>query len=59
LAGLSLVFTGELTSYSREEAIDLAKRFGAQVFISNQGPPAVLMLITAGLCSNHPVELTL
>lgn len=28
LAGLSFVFTGELTSFSREEAVDLAKRFG-------------------------------
>jgi replication factor C subunit 1 len=27
LAGLSLVFTGELSSFSREDAIDLAKRF--------------------------------
>ncbi len=27
LAGLSLVFTGELSSFSREEAIDIAKRF--------------------------------
>ncbi|KAH9483192.1 Replication factor C subunit 1, partial [Psilocybe cubensis] len=31
LAGLSLVFTGELSSFSREEAIDLGKRFGARV----------------------------
>ncbi|PPQ72055.1 LOW QUALITY PROTEIN: hypothetical protein CVT26_006737 [Gymnopilus dilepis] len=31
LAGLSMVFTGELSSFSREEAIDLAKRFGARV----------------------------
>ncbi|KAG6892127.1 hypothetical protein C0993_004764, partial [Termitomyces sp. T159_Od127] len=28
LAGLSFVFTGELSSFSREEAVDLAKRFG-------------------------------
>jgi replication factor C subunit 1 len=28
LAGLALVFTGELSSFSRDEAIDLAKRFG-------------------------------
>ena len=27
LAGLALVFTGELSSFSREEAIDIAKRF--------------------------------
>ncbi|KAG6906768.1 hypothetical protein DXG01_012244 [Tephrocybe rancida] len=31
LAGLSFVFTGELTSFSREEAIDLAKRYGGRV----------------------------
>jgi replication factor C subunit 1 len=28
LAGLAFVFTGELGSFSREEAIDLAKRYG-------------------------------
>ncbi|KAF8900823.1 replication factor RFC1 C terminal domain-containing protein [Gymnopilus junonius] len=33
LAGLSMVFTGELSSFSREEAIDLAKRFGARVVL--------------------------
>ncbi|KAG5643238.1 hypothetical protein DXG03_001287 [Asterophora parasitica] len=31
LAGLSFVFTGELSSFSREEAVDLAKRFGGRV----------------------------
>ncbi|KAJ8591861.1 DNA replication factor C, large subunit [Rhizopogon salebrosus TDB-379] len=31
LMGLSFVFTGELSSFSRAEAIDLAKRFGARV----------------------------
>ena len=31
LAGLTLVFTGELSSISREDAIDLAKRYGAKV----------------------------
>ncbi|KAK0490419.1 replication factor RFC1 C terminal domain-containing protein [Armillaria novae-zelandiae] len=31
LAGLSFVFTGELSSFSREEATDLAKRFGGRV----------------------------
>ncbi|KAJ6551533.1 replication factor RFC1 C terminal domain-containing protein [Mycena capillaripes] len=31
LAGLSFVFTGELSSFSREEAVDIAKRFGARV----------------------------
>lgn len=33
LAGLSFVFTGELSSFSREEAIDLAKRFGGYVVV--------------------------
>ena len=28
LLGLSFVFTGELSSFSRDEAIDLAKRYG-------------------------------
>ncbi|THU99376.1 purine nucleotide binding protein [Dendrothele bispora CBS 962.96] len=31
LAGLSFVFTGELSSFSREEATDIAKRFGGRV----------------------------
>ncbi|KAG6849470.1 hypothetical protein H0H93_008197 [Arthromyces matolae] len=31
LAGLSFVFTGELSSFSREEAVDIAKRFGGRV----------------------------
>ncbi|KAJ6583168.1 hypothetical protein B0H10DRAFT_2097712 [Mycena sp. CBHHK59/15] len=31
LAGLSFVFTGELSSFSRDEAIDIAKRFGGRV----------------------------
>ncbi|KAG7446101.1 DNA replication factor C, large subunit [Guyanagaster necrorhizus] len=31
LMGLSFVFTGELSSFSREEAVDLAKRFGGRV----------------------------
>jgi len=34
LAGLSFIFTGELSSFSREEAIDLAKRFGGFVMFS-------------------------
>ncbi|CAG8611776.1 9572_t:CDS:10, partial [Paraglomus occultum] len=34
LAGLTFVFTGELESLSREEAQDLAKRYGAKVTIS-------------------------
>ncbi|KIK76426.1 hypothetical protein PAXRUDRAFT_835365 [Paxillus rubicundulus Ve08.2h10] len=31
LLGLSFVFTGELSSFSRDEAVDLAKRFGGRV----------------------------
>lgn len=31
LAGLSFVFTGELSSFAREEAVELAKRFGGYV----------------------------
>ncbi|KAI0285111.1 DNA replication factor C large subunit [Russula aff. rugulosa BPL654] len=31
LAGLSFVFTGELSSFSREEAVDIAKRFCGRV----------------------------
>ncbi|KAJ7444073.1 hypothetical protein B0H11DRAFT_1681714, partial [Mycena galericulata] len=29
--GLSFVFTGELSSFSRDEAVDIAKRFGGSV----------------------------
>lgn len=29
LAGLTLVFTGELSSIGRDDAVDLAKRYGA------------------------------
>ncbi|KII83418.1 hypothetical protein PLICRDRAFT_148179 [Plicaturopsis crispa FD-325 SS-3] len=31
LAGLSFVFTGELSAFAREEAVDLAKRYGGRV----------------------------
>ncbi|TEB28982.1 DNA replication factor C, large subunit [Coprinellus micaceus] len=33
LAGLAFVFTGELTAFAREEAIDMAKRFGGRVVL--------------------------
>ena len=33
LAGLSFVFTGELSSFSRDEATDLGKRFGGLVVL--------------------------
>lgn len=29
LSGLTLVFTGELSAFSRDEAVEIAKRFGA------------------------------
>lgn len=32
LLGLSFVFTGELSSFSRDEATDLAKRYGGYAF---------------------------
>jgi replication factor C subunit 1 len=56
LLGLSLVFTGELTSFSRDEAIDLAKRFGAQVSAFDHGLLVVLTFVTAELCYNRPVK---
>lgn len=39
LSGLAFVFTGELESFSRDEAIDLAKRFGGSV--PSQNYPAL------------------
>ena len=33
LAGLTLLFTGELSSLSRDDAVDLAKRYGACVSV--------------------------
>lgn len=33
MAGLAFVFTGELTSFSRDEASDIAKRFGGRVVL--------------------------
>lgn len=36
LVGLSFVFTGELSSFSREEAVDLAKRYGGYVLLASQ-----------------------
>jgi replication factor C subunit 1 len=37
LAGLAIVFTGELSAFSRDEAIEMAKRFGGYVLVSVQG----------------------
>lgn len=31
LAGLAIVFTGELSAFSRDEAVEIAKRFGGCV----------------------------
>jgi BRCA1 C Terminus (BRCT) domain len=45
LAGLAFVFTGELSAFSREEATELAKRFGGSV-----SPPSV--------CGPHNHPLT-
>lgn len=39
LAGLTFVFTGELSSFSRDEGVELAKRFGGYVF-PHSLPPA-------------------
>lgn len=41
LLGLTFVFTGELSSFSRDEAVDLAKRFGGCV---RPSLPSQLML---------------
>jgi len=57
LLGLSLVFTGELSSFSREEATDLAKRFGRQVFVVNHELLPELTCIIAELYYSHPVKL--
>ncbi|KAL7416751.1 replication factor RFC1 C terminal domain-containing protein [Mrakia frigida] len=44
LAGLKLVFTGELSSMSREEATELAKRYGAQVTTAPSGATSYVVL---------------
>lgn len=56
LVGLSFVFTGELSSFSREEAIDLAKRFGGRVFILNQLSTTVLIFAIAESYYSRPVK---
>ncbi|EPQ30116.1 uncharacterized protein PFL1_02233 [Pseudozyma flocculosa PF-1] len=45
LAGLTLVFTGELTSLSRDEASDLAKRYGARI---TSGPSSKTSYVVLG-----------
>ncbi|KAJ7499567.1 replication factor RFC1 C terminal domain-containing protein [Mycena latifolia] len=44
LAGLTFVFTGELSSFSRDEAVDLAKRFGGRVTGSPSGKTDYVVL---------------
>lgn len=57
LAGLCFVFTGELSAFSRDEAIELAKRFGGYVFfyyilVTFSQQPAVV------LWGSHRARLT-
>lgn len=42
LLGLSFVFTGELSSFSRDEAIDIAKRYGGWVTVDPHSRDAQL-----------------
>ncbi|CCM04947.1 uncharacterized protein FIBRA_07144 [Fibroporia radiculosa] len=44
LAGLAFVFTGELTSFSREEAIELAKRNGGRVTLQPSSKTSYVIL---------------
>ncbi|KAI6117459.1 replication factor RFC1 C terminal domain-containing protein [Pisolithus croceorrhizus] len=44
LLGLSFVFTGELTSFSRQEAVDLAKRFGGRVTLQPSSKTSYVVL---------------
>lgn len=44
LAGLTFVFTGELSSFSREEAQDLAKRFGGRVTGQASGKTSYMVM---------------
>lgn len=44
LAGLSFVFTGELSSLAREEAVELAKRYGGYVAFYHLSQLSVLSL---------------
>jgi hypothetical protein len=61
LAGLSFVFTGELSSFSREEAVDIAKRFCGWVlsspYISSQQP--LTLFIPAAWWANRRPKLTM
>ncbi|KAG8218227.1 putative replication factor C subunit 1 [Butyriboletus roseoflavus] len=44
LLGLSFVFTGELSSFSRDEAIDLAKRYGGRVTLQPSSKTSYVVL---------------
>ncbi|KAF7433765.1 hypothetical protein PC9H_005730 [Pleurotus ostreatus] len=44
LAGLCFVFTGELSSFSRDEAIEIAKRFGGRVVGQPSGKTNYIVL---------------
>ncbi|CED83681.1 dna replication factor large subunit [Phaffia rhodozyma] len=44
LAGLTFVFTGELSSLAREEAVELAKRYGGKVTTAPSGKTSYVVL---------------
>ncbi|KAF8346709.1 replication factor RFC1 C terminal domain-containing protein [Amanita rubescens] len=44
LAGLAFVFTGELSSFSRDEAVDIAKRYGARVTLQPSSKTSFVVL---------------
>ncbi|KAH8105438.1 DNA replication factor C large subunit [Cristinia sonorae] len=44
LAGLTFVFTGELSAFSRDEAIDIAKRFGGRVVLQPSSKTSYVVL---------------
>ncbi|KAG6332752.1 hypothetical protein ID866_6335 [Astraeus odoratus] len=44
LLGLSFVFTGELSSFSRDESIDLAKRYGGRVTLQPSSKTSFVIL---------------
>ncbi|KAM6493294.1 Replication factor RFC1 C terminal domain containing protein [Amanita muscaria] len=44
LAGLAFVFTGELSSFARDEAIDIAKRYGGRVTLQPSSKTSFVVL---------------
>lgn len=44
LAGLTFVFTGELTSIAREDATNLAKRYGGRVTTAPSGKTSYVVV---------------